>query len=76
MNFGSDTVFSKSPNFMNFGMSSVNTTDSHGSVFAPTTRVGRPTYGFNWLPPGHDIIQDAADRVSEKKAKNHYSFKS
>ena len=42
MNFGSDTVFSKNPNFINFGMSPINTTDKLRSVIFPTTRVGRP----------------------------------
>ena len=37
MSFGSDTVLSESPNFMNFGLSSVNITDELGSVFVPTT---------------------------------------
>ena len=47
MNFGSDTVFSKSPNLMDLGLLSVNTTDEVGSVFVPTTRIGRPADGSN-----------------------------
>ena len=47
MNFKSDTVLYKSPNFINFGLSFVNTTDELGSVFVPTNRVGRLTNGFN-----------------------------
>ena len=76
MNFGSDTVLSKSPNFMNFGLSSVNTTDELGSVFVLTTRVERSTNGSNWNPPGHDISEAKAERVIKTKAKNHYNFKS
>ena len=76
MNFGSDTVLSECPNFMDFGMSSVNTTDELGYVFVPTTRNGRPVDVSNWLPPGHDIIKSTADRVRGTKAKNHYNFKS
>ena len=45
MNFGSDTVLSKNTNFMNFGLSPVNTTDKLGSVIVPTTRVRMPTNG-------------------------------
>ena len=76
MDFGSDTVLSESPNFMDFGLSSVNTTDELGSVSAPTTRIVRTEYAFNWLPPYHDISEATADRVSGTKAKNHYNFKS
>ena len=76
MNFGSATILSESPNFMNFWLSSVNTTDELGSVCVPTTSVGRPTDGSNWLPPGHNISEAALDRVSETKSKNHYNSKS
>ena len=76
MNFGSDTVFSKSPNLMDLGLLSVNTTDELGSVFVPTTRIGKPAGGSNWIPSQHDISEDIADKVSETKAKNHYNLKS
>ena len=76
MNFGSDTVLSKSPNFMNFGLSSVNTTDELDFVFVPTTRVGSQTDGSNCLLSGYDISESTGGRVSETKAKNHYNFKS
>ena len=33
-------------------------------------------YFSNWFPPGHDISEYTADRVSKTKAKNHYNFKS
>ena len=71
MNSGSDTVLSKSPKFMDFGLSYVNTTDELGSVFVRTTRKGSPMDGSNWLPPGQYIIEATADRVSRRKAKNH-----
>ena len=76
MNFGSDTVLSKNPNFINFRLSPVNTTDKLGSVIAPTTRVGGPTNGSDWLHPGHDIEGATSERVRKTKAKNHYNFKS
>ena len=76
MNFGSDTVLSKSPNFMDFGLSSVNTMDELGSVFIITNRIGRPMGGSNWILSCHDISESTADRVSRTKAKNHYNFKS
>ena len=76
MNFGSDAVLSKSPNFMDFGLSSVNIIDELGSVFVPTNRIGRPTYGSNCIPTGHCISEATEDRVSRMNAKNHYDFKS
>ena len=75
MNFRSDTVLSESSNFVNFGLSSVNTTDELGSVFVPITRVRRPTTGSNWLLLVQDISEATADRVSKKKANNHHNLK-
>ena len=57
MNIADDIVLSKSPNFMDFGISSVNTTDELRSVFIPTTRIRRLTGGSNWLLPGLYISQ-------------------
>ena len=65
MNFGSDIILSENPNFMNFGRLCVNTTDELGSVLVSTSKVRRPTNGSNWIPPGHDISEATADRVSE-----------
>ena len=76
MNFVSDTVLSKSPNFMDFGLSSVNRTDELGSIFIPTTRSIRKMYGSNWLPPGHDISKATEVRVSGTKSKENHNFKS
>ena len=76
MKFRSETVLSEITNFMDFGLSDVNTTDELGSVFVPTNRVRRSTDGSNWLPPGNDISEATADRVSGAKEKNHYNFKS
>ena len=47
MNFRSDTVLSESPNFMYFGLLSVNTTNELGSILIPTTRSASPTDGSN-----------------------------
>ena len=76
MNLGSETVLSKSPDFMDFGLTPVNKNDELGSFFVPTDRVGRSTDGSNWLPIGNNISEDTADKVSGNKAKNNYNFKS
>ena len=75
MNFGSDTILSKSPNFMHFGLPYVNTTDELRYFFIPITRSVSPTDGSNWLLSSHDISEATADRVSGTKAKNQYNFK-
>ena len=76
MKFGSDNVLSKSPNFMDFGLSSVNTTDELGSLFLATTKIRRPTDGSNWILPVHDSSEATADKVIRAKANNHYNLKS
>ena len=76
MNFVSDTVLSKSPSFMDFGLSSVNTTDELGSVFVPTTRILRLADIYNCILTVHDISESTVDTVSGTKSKNHYNFKS
>ena len=43
MHFGSDSVVTPNPNFVNFRVASVNATDELGLVSATTTRFRRPT---------------------------------
>ena len=64
MNLVRDTVLTKSSNFMNLWLSSVQTSYELVFVFIPTTRIGRPADGSNWLSPGHYIGEVTADRVS------------
>ena len=75
MNFASDTVFSKSPKFMDLGLSSVGTTDKLGSVFSPTSRIGSSTHGNNWLVRSHSISGATADIVIRTESKHNYNFK-
>ena len=76
MNHAHYTILAKSPNFNNLGLSSVHTSGELGSVFIPTTRIGRPSDGSNWLPPDHCIGEVTADIVSRKKPEQKYNFKS
>ena len=66
MNFGSDVVLTKSSNFVNLGLASIHTLDELGSVFIPTTKIGTPTNGSNWLPISHIVGEVTADRVIKK----------
>ena len=63
MNLTRDAVLAKSPNFVNLGLSYVETSDELRSVFIPTTRIIIMTDGSNWIPPGHIIGEVTADRV-------------
>ena len=76
MKFASDIVLSKSPNFMDLGLSYVDTTDEIGYVFAPTTRIGLATHGYDWILRRNCISEATTDRGIGTKAKNHYNFKS
>ena len=76
MNFSRDTFFSENPNFMDFGLSPVNTRDKLGSVIVSTTRVGMLTNGSDWLQHGKDNEEATSDRVSKTKAITHYNFRS
>ena len=63
MNLTRDAVLAESPNFVNLGLSYVETSDELRSVFIPTTRIRIMTDGSNWIPPGHIIGEVTADRV-------------
>ena len=76
MKFRSDNVLSVSRNFMDLGMSFVDTTNEIWSVFASTTRIISSSYVYDWLPRSHFISKATEDIVIETKAKNHYNFKS
>ena len=60
-NFGSYIVLSKSPNFMDFGLWFVNTTDELRFVFITTTLTQRLKDGSHWIPSGHDISEATVD---------------
>ena len=70
-----DAALNKSANFVNLGLSSVYTSDGLGSVFIPTTRIGTPTDGFNWIPSSHSIGEVTADRVSRTGSYQDYNTK-
>ena len=72
MQFGSDSVVTPNPNFVNFRIASVNATDRLGLVSATTTILGRPTLSSDWLQHGHDIEEVTAEKVSEAKAYSDY----
>ena len=76
MDFGRNFVVTKSPKFMDFGLSPANTPDKTKYVIVPTTRYGELTNGSDWLWPRNDIEEVIADRVSGTKEKTDNILKS
>ena len=75
MKFGSDAVLTESLNLMNLGLASAQTLDELWSVFIPTTRIGKPKDGSNWLPNSHNIGEVTADRVIRTGSEQDYNAK-
>ena len=73
--FGCDTIVIPNPNFVDFGLASVNPTHQIGSAGVPTNRVGSPTNSSDWRQQGHNIEESTADRVIETKVNSDYIFK-
>ena len=72
MDFGSNSVVTKSPNFMYFRLSPTNTPDKLKSIIGLTAIVGRLMNDFNWLVSRHDIEEVTVKRVSEEKVSSKY----
>ena len=70
-----DTDLTKSPNFVNLGLSSIHTSDELWSVFILTTRIGTPADGSNLLPPGHFIGEFTQDKVIRTGSDQDYNAK-
>ena len=75
MDLGSDSVVTKTPNFMYLKFLPANTTYKLKSVIVSTTRVERLTNGSNWLASRHDIEEVRVERVSEAKVYSDYISK-
>ena len=75
MIFEIDTLFKESPNLVNLGLKSICTSNELVSVFIPTTRIGMPTDGPNWIPTRYIIGEVTADRVNRKGSEQDYIAK-
>ena len=69
MDFGSNSVLSESPNFMDFGLLPTNKRDKLKSIIVHTTKIKRVTNGSKRLKRTHDISEITAKTVSKKKRK-------
>ena len=75
INLTRDAVITKSPNFVNLGISSVHTSDGLGYAFIPNTRIRRPKYGSKYISPVHCIGEITVDRVSRTGSEQNYNAK-
>ena len=72
MEFASNFVVAKSPNFMDLGLLPAITTDKLKSVSCPATIVERLTDVSNWLAYRHGCDEFTVGRVSKAKAFSDY----
>ena len=70
-----NAVRTEIPDFMNFRLLSINTTDELGSVFTPKTRIGRPTDVFNWVASVCVFGTITEIGMSGTRSEQNYSYK-
>ena len=72
MDFESNSVVAKIPNFVDLGLSPANTTDKLKSVIGPTTIIEGLKGGSDWIDFRHDCEEVTVGRVSKAKAFRDY----
>ena len=72
VNFASNSVFGKTPKFVDLGLLPACTADKLKSIFFFPTRVGGLTDNFGALTSSHGILKVTADRASEAKEYREY----
>ena len=72
MNFARNSVFGKTPKFVDLRLSPSHTADKPKSIFVPDTIPGGLTDKSIGITSRHHIAEVAADRVSEAKAYSDY----
>ena len=74
MDFPSNSIVTKIPNFLDLRLSPANITDKLKLFIDPTTRVERLMNDSNWIASRHDIEEVTVERVSEAKLYSDYIF--
>ena len=75
MDFVADTVQTRTPQFMDMGLSTINTLDERSGLSNPTTRILRPMDGAHWGAPDHVFGEVTSVVVSEAKLDHDYYYK-
>ena len=72
MNFASNSVFRKTPKFVDLGLSPTHIADKLKSIFVPATRAVGLTDNSDGLTSSHGIVKVIADRASEGEKYSDY----
>ena len=75
MDFTSNSVGTEAPNFVNLGITAVNTLDEFDTFGTPATRVRSPTVSSHWSAPGHVFGEATAVGMSGTRSEQKYSYK-
>ena len=67
MNFSSNAVQTKAPQFMDLGLPAVNTSDGFGILDTTAKSIRRLTDGYHWSAPDHVFGKSIAIGMSEAK---------
>ena len=71
----SNTVKTKAPHLVGFGLPYVNVSDEANIFGNPTTRIRIPTDGPHWSAPGHFFGEATAVEMSATRSELYYSYK-
>ena len=75
MNFESNAVQTKAPQFMELGIPAVNTSNDFGIQVTPDTRTRSPMDGSHWSASDHIFGEATAVRISAARSEQKYSYK-
>ena len=75
MEFASNVVQTKAPQFVDLGLPAVNISDEFSILGTPVTRIIRPTDGSHWSAPDHVFGEETVVGMSAARLDQYYSYK-
>ena len=75
MNLTVDPVQTQTLQFVDLGISTINTLDEGSSLSTPDIRIRRPTDSYHWSAPNYIFGEATAVVVSEEKSDYDYYYK-
>ena len=75
VDFASNTVGTKAPHFVDFGLPAVNASDEVNIFGTPNTRTRRPIDGSHWSDPDHVSGKATSVGISATRLEQYYSYK-
>ena len=70
-----DTVQTQTPQFIDMGLSTINTLNESSGLRNPLIRIRRPTDGSDWSMPDHVFGEVIVVGISEAKSDHEYHYK-